>query len=182
MKRIQDKTNVVAPNATYPYGNMKDNTGSNDGTPADTEFMVDMLQLSERMLAESGITANGLPDNDVNGFQLYEAFRKLTKPYKLYTALITQLGTNAPTANVLGLNEIGNIVWARSSAGQYTGTLNGAFTANKTYLYIYSGQGGATEQVLVRSNINQVFLGAYVSGLNADSGMNEVSMEIRVYD
>ena len=182
MKRIQDKTNVVAPNATYPYGNMKDNTGSNDGTPADTEFMVDMLQLSERMLAESGITANGLPDNDVNGFQLYEAFIKLTKPYKSYTALMTQSGTSAPTATVLGLNEIGSIVWTYSGVGQYTGTLSGAFVAGKTYLYIHSGQGGGIEQRLDRLNSNDVLIGAYISGLNANSGMGGTSLEIRVYD
>ncbi len=182
MKLLQNKTNVVAPDATYPFGNMKDNTGSNDGTPADTEFMTDYVQLHEKMMDESGIVANGLPDNDVNGFQLYDAFRKLTKPYKSYTALLSQSGTNAPVATVLGLNEIGTIVWTRGGVGSYSGTLASAFVSSKTFLYIHSGQGGGVEQSLTRFNNNQVNINSYLGGSLGDSGMSSTSIEIRVYD
>ncbi len=54
-------------------------------------------------------------------------------PYRVYTALLTQTGTDAPVATVLE-NTIGNIVWTRISAGNYQATLNGAFTLGKTYL------------------------------------------------
>lgn len=53
------------------------------------------------------------------------------KPYKVYTALLTQTGTNAPVATVFE-NTIGNIVWTRYGIGNYKGTLNDAFIANKT--------------------------------------------------
>jgi hypothetical protein len=47
-------------------------------------------------------------------------------PYKVYTALLSQLGTAAPTALVLE-NTIGDIVWSYDGVGKYSGTLNGAF-------------------------------------------------------
>jgi len=52
--------------------------------------------------------------------------------YKKYVALMTQTGTSAPTVIVLE-NSIGDIVWTRTSAGLYEGTLTGAFTLDKTY-------------------------------------------------
>ncbi len=52
--------------------------------------------------------------------------------YKVYTALLTQSGTDAPVATLLGNNTIGDIVWTRSGEGLYEGTLLGAFPAGKT--------------------------------------------------
>ena len=54
------------------------------------------------------------------------------RPYKVYTALVTQSGTNAPTATVLENTLGGTPTWAFSSAGTFTLTLTGAFTNNKT--------------------------------------------------
>jgi len=44
-----------------------------------------------------------------------------------YKAKVTQTGTNAPVVNKIVENQIGNIVWTRTNAGVYTGTLIGAF-------------------------------------------------------
>lgn len=52
--------------------------------------------------------------------------------YKVYTALLTQTGTNNPTVTVLK-NELGNIVWTRSGGGTYEATLAGAFPVDKTF-------------------------------------------------
>lgn len=54
-----------------------------------------------------------------------------TPDYKIYRALLTQTGTDAPVATVLE-NTLGDIVWTRSGVGHYIGVLAGAFTANKT--------------------------------------------------
>lgn len=56
--------------------------------------------------------------------------------YKIYRALLTQSGTDAPVATVLETTLNGIVVWARSGAGQYTGTLAGAFPANKTAIKV----------------------------------------------
>lgn len=74
MKRLQNKTNVLAPNANFPYGNIRDIAGVVQGTPVDVETYADFHQFFERMFALSGLTANGLPDNATNGFQLFESF------------------------------------------------------------------------------------------------------------
>lgn len=183
MKKVQDKVNVIAPDATYPFGDIKNNDGSNNGTPVDREMLADYVQFFEKMFSESGITANGLPDNDLNGFQIYEAFRKLTKPYKSYAALISQTGTNAPVVTVKGFNEIGNIVWSRSAAGIYTGTLTGAFGPN-TVILTGGLASGATGNFNIYSsgvgviNINTTNL----SGTYVDGQLTGASFEIRVYD
>lgn len=183
MKTIQDKTNVIAPGGDFTsYGTIKDNTGSNDGTPADTDLFSDGMQFFERLIDQSGISPNGLLDSDADGFQLFEALRILTKPYKLYVALISQTSTNAPTVKILGFNEIGNIVWTRDNVGQYSGTLSSAFVVDKTHLSISSGQGGGLEQRLDRVDANTLSINAFIGGSNADSGMDDVSLEIRVYD
>jgi len=55
-----------------------------------------------------------------------------SKPYKVYSASLTQSGTNAPTViileNTLGITP----VWTRESAGRYILTANSTFTLGKT--------------------------------------------------
>ena len=53
---------------------------------------------------------------------------------KVYRALLTQTGTDAPVATVLK-NTLGEtVVWTRGLAGVYFGTLAGAFLSGKTYI------------------------------------------------
>jgi len=58
-----------------------------------------------------------------------------SRPYKVYTALLTQSGTNAPVATVLE-NTLGEITWTRGSFGQYTGNSSEILTLNKTLVFI----------------------------------------------
>lgn len=55
---------------------------------------------------------------------------------KIYMALLTQSGTDTPVATVLMNTLGGTVVWTRANAGFYNGTLNGVFTANKTWSII----------------------------------------------
>lgn len=77
MIKLQNKTNVSAPNATYPYGNIKDDTGSDDGTPLNEIVHADFHQFFAKMFdaAEGAglIVSNNLPENDDNGYQYYTA-------------------------------------------------------------------------------------------------------------
>lgn len=73
MIKLQDKLNAVPVSSTYPYGDIKDNSGSNDGTPVNRAVYADLHQFFEKMFAESGLTANNLPDNADNGFQLFQS-------------------------------------------------------------------------------------------------------------
>lgn len=117
--------------------------------------------------------------------------------YKVYAALISQAGIADPVVTVLGTNTIGAIVWTRTSAGLYFGTLAGAFVANKTGLVPGSVNQGITNQDSIsnltfeRASVNQVRIqSARVTGLNGvdpafidlgDDLINEFFIEIRVY-
>lgn len=53
-------------------------------------------------------------------------------PYKVYTALLTQTGTDAPVATVLQ-NTLGKpVVWTRIGSGNYVGSSAGSFPVDKT--------------------------------------------------
>ncbi len=71
---------------------------------------------------------------------------------KMYTALLSQSGTDAPVATVLQNTLGGTLVWARTGVGVYTATLAGAFTENKTFLpnvFILSDSGIPTGSIVV---------------------------------
>lgn len=71
---------------------------------------------------------------------------------KMYTALLSQSGTDAPVATVLMNTLGGTVVWARTGVGVYTATLAGAFTENKTFLpnvFILSDSGIPTGSIVV---------------------------------
>lgn len=190
MKLLQDKSNVNAPDADYPYGYSQDNTGSNNGTPVNTELLGDMMQLMEKMMDYAAVTANGLPDNLTNGFQLFEALQKAARPYKAYAALLSQSGTAAPTiesTNAAGTanqpleNSLsGAIVWAYSSPGTYTGTLAGAFPAAKLACFITSE--ASTFMNIDRLSDNQVVITTRTAAdALANALLNNTPIEIRVY-
>jgi hypothetical protein len=102
---------------------------------------------------------------------------------KIYTALLTQSGTGNPTATVLGTNEIGSIVWTRNSAGNYTATLSGAFTANKTWLVVQRGDqnGGFVNNILSWTSANALLLTVQDNSATPADNFTNISIEIRVY-
>jgi hypothetical protein len=184
MKSLANKANVNPADYIYPFGDVRDKTLSIPGTKWNRDMMSDIFQLMEKMIFESGVTPNETDDNETNGYQLYEAFRKLTKPYKSYPAIHKQTGTSAPTTTPLisQTNEIGTIVWTRTGVGEYVGTLSGAFPLAKT--------------MFLASSTNQTFsIGGDIAWINADSikirtfstdalsdSISNFSFEIRVYD
>jgi len=105
------------------------------------------------------------------------ALQETVKPYKVYTALLSQTGTNAPTATVLENTLGGTIVWTRNSTGLYTGTLAGVFTANKTWTSITSTATG-TVTGAVSTSVDTVT----VATSSLDSALTNSAIEIRVYN
>jgi hypothetical protein len=70
---LSSKPNIITPNSTYPFGAIKDNPGDETGTPVNTKVYGDFHQFFEKLFNNSGLVANGLPDNANNGFQLFQA-------------------------------------------------------------------------------------------------------------
>lgn len=112
--------------------------------------------------------------------------KSISRPYKVYTAFLTQSGTSAPVANVFENTLGGTIVWTRDSTGIYSGTLANAFTANKTACFItngssYSGTPGAPPGIAATSTLNVVKVSTISSSGMADSATGGMFLEVRVY-
>jgi hypothetical protein len=123
---------------------------------------------------------------------LQDAFDKLTAltanfngggaaPYKVYTALLTQSGTDAPVATVLE-NTLGNIVWSYESIGSYNGTLAGAFIENKTFTIITNCGGQEANYYINDNNINYVGIATSDGVEYTDELLFKTPIEIRVYN
>jgi hypothetical protein len=88
-----------------------------------------------------GTETGGIVDNATKNFtvqELADFVGEGVKPYKLYTALLTQTGTDAPVAIVLENTLGGVVVWSYENVGLYKGTLNDAFPEDKTAMFITS--------------------------------------------
>lgn len=106
------------------------------------------------------------------------------RPYKVYTAFLSQAGTDAPVATVLENTLGGTVVWSRNAVGDYYGTLNGAFVIGKTISF----QGGSLSapnismRVLTNSNLNSVRVITNSGSSATDTALGASSIEIRVYN
>jgi hypothetical protein len=128
----------------------------------------------------------------------------ISLPYKVYTALLTQSGEDAPVATVLQNTLGGEVVWTRSDPGQYSGILAGAFTLDKTYIpgfgnfydlgapvmpiwdgsaicgYYYIGPAGNPDR-FVMTTMNESFVATDLSQIIGTSGANIHLPKIEVY-
>lgn len=127
-------------------------------------------------------------DNDYEYYDGTRWVKEAHPKYKLYTALLTQTSTNAPVATVLENTLGGTVVWSYDDVGQYIGTLNSAFTANKTIIFIGSPPGGYallhgfyndTDTVMVQSIVQNQAGDKDLELANAL--LSQSVIEIRVY-
>lgn len=106
-----------------------------------------------------------------------------SRPYKVYTATMTQTGTAAPEAVVLE-NTIGDIVWSYN-LGRYNGTLPGAFPANKVAFFVTKIENyfdPITNVKIKKINDDTIEIStANASNISTNGILNAV-IEIRVYN
>lgn len=108
------------------------------------------------------------------------------RPYKVYTALLTQTGTNNPVATVLENTLGGDVVWTRTNIGQYKYVLSNAhFDKTKT---VFIGLSPMARNFIVifwddlNDPLGEFFLETYDNFSNsADELLNDFCFEIRVY-
>lgn len=105
---------------------------------------------------------------------------------RTYAAILNQSGTDAPVATVLHNTLDGEIVWTRTGAGAYVGTLTGQFPVNKMTIIanilnippnkkISSGINNSPDSVLLYQT------GA-ASPYTAQDNMVNAWVEIKVYN
>jgi len=100
-RKITDKTETSAPTSTYPYGNIKDETGSQSGTPVNKPVYSDLHQFFARLADWVNVTLNGLPDNAKNGFQFFESVALLSE-----ANMLQYFATNVPANSDFGSSDL----------------------------------------------------------------------------
>ena len=63
--------------ANYPNARIRNNSGSNDGTPISESVYGDFHETAAKTMREANMTYNDLPDNVSNGYQLFEANKRI---------------------------------------------------------------------------------------------------------
>jgi len=111
----------------------------------------------------------------------------VTPPYKVYTAILYQVGTSAPTAYVLENTLGGSITWSYVGVGIYYGTLTSAFTANKTVVFLQKKTtltpiGLPRDVISYRQSDDAVLIVTVDDTDFIDDVLNEHAIEIRVYN
>jgi hypothetical protein len=105
-------------------------------------------------------------------------------PYKVYTAIITQFGTNAPIVTVLQ-NTIGPISFQYVGVGMYNVVSAGLFIEGKTFAFIGSSPDGNSHASIASSGGGQSnFRGiqSFINGVASNNAIGGAALEIRVYN
>jgi hypothetical protein len=137
--------------------------------------------------------------NDVEPTDSEDAFNKIiegignfnrggTAPYKVYTALLTQTGENAPTAVVLE-NTLGTISFSYIAEGRYDITSSALFTNNKTTIIFGNESNNANGLQLLISVLGEdrtiskiPFRTAIDEFVENNNVLLKTTIEIRVYN
>lgn len=192
---ITSKTNTNPASGGYPFGRIRNASsfGAGDGTPVDEALLGDAMQYFDKLLDEGSVTANGLPENNSDGFQYIEALQNIIDSRAtdirdeeafIYSAVLTQTSTNAPVPTK-GKDNF-SLTWSRSTTGVYFADM-GSITANPNFITIGTPR-----------NVNHVFLAGigplgghgtsqdiviltYNSGTLTDGLLSGTSFEYRRY-
>ena len=135
-------------------------------------------------LATLPSVTNALIDADTTGKAVVtkEYISNIVKPYKVYTALLTQIGTSAPTATVLENTLGGTLVWSYSTTGVYGVTLSNAFTANKTIIFSSNPKDNLNFVRMTVNPPNFVLIYTYYNNVASENVLDNWPIEIRVYN
>ena len=105
------------------------------------------------------------------------------RPYKSYTALLTQQEEDAPVAIILE-NTLGEIpVWTRDATGNYyLDSISNLFTTNKTFTTVTNRELTTLQFISIQSE-TQIYLEQINRETSAyTDSMVEIPIEIRVYN
>lgn len=173
--KLEDKDNVLAPNSTYPYGAIQDDTGHLDGTPVNVQIYGDSHQYFAKLLAESGITVNGLPDNADNTFQYFEALINVINK-NVGSPLFKAMFQNYTIGDLIKL--FGCVVTA-NIPGTSSITAGAIYYNGKVYLVnaaSFSSPDGLVFKINSTVNPNTIFLSNGVSG-SGISDYNDITVK-----
>lgn len=101
---------------------------------------------------------------------------------KVYRALMTQSGTNAPTAVVLENTLGGTVVWGYEELGYYTAIISGGFDRDATSVILGAPEAGVLITPVVTAGGNVEVSVVQISGMTStNDALARTPIEILVY-
>jgi hypothetical protein len=174
--------------ANADYSSDGDNvTVTKDGVEVFTADIADITIDGEDAYGTAADVIEQIQATDVQSKILQQVSGDLgggSSSYLVYTALLTQSGTDAPVATVLQNTLGGTVVWTRFGEGIYIGTLAGAFAAAKTFVIAQQANSGNSLGIDVgNDSVDAIYLTTFNigTGANADGQLINAPVEIRVY-
>lgn len=153
MRKLSSNENVNLSDPNYPNGRIRNNTGAGNGTPVNEAVYGDIHVNKDKLMDLYGIEANGLPDNEANGYQIIEALRALASkndfilPLSLVSGVINvpiKLGFMLDNEQVVckaGFDLAAETQIKGSDAPTFTITSVGSFKANEYVRLIKTASG-----------------------------------------
>lgn len=199
--RISDNGSEILLNGTV---RIPSNTALQFGTPTATNFSQQYFDSSLKQYTltnSAGAKTLTINDNNLNAtfggtvsgssavlsteFTTFGQVNALARPYKVYTALLTQTGTSAPTATILENTLGGTVTLSRTGSGAYKLTLPSTVTPTKVGCFFSFGGNNSTNMssaITIEAGGTYVQLATYNSGTQSDALMTTATVEIRVYN
>lgn len=137
---------------------------------------------------------------DPNAYVQYAGLNEMiaqVRPYKVYTALLTQTDTNAPVATILENTLSEDVTWTRDDVGIYIASVPSLFPVDKTFLICtqqtnqtnpnYPGTGGCYRADFSPYSDGRLLLQIVMDDASGtsefgDNTLYNHSVEIRVYN
>lgn len=150
----------------------------------------EVVTIDTRLIALENQGSGGV--QSVNGYYVdntdpINPILKDPRPYKVYSAIISQNGTNPPIAIILE-NTLGVLQYMYGFPGEYYVTSSGLFTTNKTAVFINGNtpRNSPTTpfaSVYVADSSTIIINSGTVDGTSSDGVIyNQTFLEIRVYN
>lgn len=156
----------------YPNGRIKNNDGSGNGTPVNEAVKGDIHEFFDKAMRLYGITHNGLPDNETNGYQSLQAIIALASKNDFVLDLTSVSGVlNVPLKLGKLLNNESFIFKAninKTTETQIKGTLD---NVTKTVSFIGDFKNG--EYVRAINTASSVVLVRLADATNIDTIVGE---------
>ena len=136
---LKNNPNVDNSNLSdYPDSRIRDNSGTGNGTPVNRSVYGDIHSNISKLMRLYGITPNGIPDNETNGYQIIESIKSLSTKNTI-VANITTSGGVLVAGMKIGLLKVGEKMYCKALCDLTTETtIKGNDTAN-VYVVTFVG-------------------------------------------
>jgi len=170
MRKLSSNPNVILSDPNFPNGRIRNNTGTGNGTPVNEAVYGDIHVNKDKLMDLYGIVANGLPDNEANGYQMIEALRALASKNDFILALSLVSGViNVPIKLGFMLDNEAVICKAGFNLGSETQILG---SDGVTFTVSASGSFKANEYVRLVKTASGVTLVRVADNVSLDDMVN----------